>query len=422
MRPLRAILLLAVAAWAGDEVVVSDTEVEGDDGLTYRFVREGDFYVRGSVRIPATHVATLRRLALDATADTKTLPEELGVTPARLERKQYHILDAAVLGLEDYVPAALPEGLEHLVSFEAVVKAAQEKFIDPDMDTHYTELLVTLPGDPPITLRSVSESPWMQPWHVRAGDGEERTVVSIELSKAVALFGDGRGPSGSCLDGARYWRDDFWRDSEVWGERVGAPLVEHHAKALCNDLAGSEEALLRVRVTGATIGNIGLHPLSLKVDLDCAGDGLINRIRWWNVYDGLEPGYDWEDLVQALDAAEQAAKGLPFLQAWKVAGPERRVSIDIVGRTCQGETNLRDFVEPAWNDSGLEGKPEFELTLHSGRGEWSTVWFSADAKGALLLKADQTFPDAKGVYFHPQKPEYAVVTPDGKVERRKLRK
>jgi len=416
-----AVLLLAIAAWAADEVVVSDTEVEGDEGLTYRFVREGDFYVRGSVRIPATHVATLRRLALDAAGDPKTLPEELGVTPARLEEMESYILEAAVHGLEDYVPAELPEGLEHLVSFEAVVKAARETFIDPDTDTHDTELLIKLPGDPPITLRTASESPWKQPWHVRAGDAEERTVVSIELSKAAALFVDGRGPSGSCLDGARYWRDDFWRDYAVWGERVGGPLVEHHAKALCSDLAGSEEALRRLRVTGATIGNVNQQPLSLQVDLDCAGGGLVDSLRWWNVFDKLEPGYDWEDLVQALDAAEQAAQRLPFLQAWKAASPGRRVSIDVVGRTGHAETNVRDFVEPAWDHSGLEGKPEFELTLHSGRAEWSSVWFSTTATGALLVKADATFPDAKGVNFHAKTPEYAVVTPDGKVERRKLR-
>ncbi|MFI5401711.1 MAG: hypothetical protein ACHQ1G_02165 [Planctomycetota bacterium] len=415
-----AVLLLAAAAWAADEVVVKDFE-EGGRGLAYEFVREGDSYVRGSVRIPATHLATLRRLALDAQGDPKTLPEDLGVTPARLEEMEYYILEAALRGFEDYVPAGIPPGLEHLVSFDAVAKAARETFIDPDMDTRDTQLFIALPGDPPIILRTVSESPWMQPWHVRVGDAEERTVVSIELSKAAALFVDGRGPSARCLDGARYWRDDFWRDPDVWDERVGRPLVEHHAKALCSDLAGSEEAFRRVRVTGATIGNINLQPLSLQVDLDCAAGGLIDCIRWWNVYKGLETGYDWEDLLHALDDAEQAAKGLPFLQAWKAAGKERRVRIDIVGRTGHAETNVPHFVQPAWNHSGLEGQPEFELALYSGRAEWSSVWFSTAAKGALLLEADATFPDAKGISFHPQTPEYAVVTPDGKIERRKLR-
>jgi hypothetical protein len=344
------------------------------------------------------------------------------VTPARVEEMQYDILQAALSGLEEYVPPDIPEELEHLVSFEAVVKAARERFLDPgDMDTDYTELSLTLPGDPPVTIRTASEAPWMQPWLVKVGEGEARVAVSIELAKAVALFVDARGPSAQHLDGARYWREEFWRDDGVWDRCVGRHLVEHHAKALCAGLAGWEEARKRVRVTEARIGNINMQPLSLFVELECVGGGLIDEIRWWNVYDGTDLGYDGDDLVQALDAAEQAANGLPFLKAWKAAGPERRVTIDIVGRTGHAETNLKDFVEPAWKDSGLDGNPEFELTLRSGPSKWSSIWFSAASKGALLLDADETFPDAKGIRFHPQTPEYGLITPDGKVARRKLR-
>ncbi|MCK6460562.1 MAG: hypothetical protein L6Q95_11795 [Planctomycetes bacterium] len=424
--PLRraAILVLAAAAWAGDEVVVSDTELgcEGEEeDLAYRFVREGDFYVRGAVRIPASHLATLRRLALDAPGIPEALPEELGVTRARLKEMEHCILEAALRGLEEYVPSEIPEGLEHLVSFEAVAKAARETFLDPDLDTDYTELRLTLPGDPPVTIRTASEAPWAQPWFVKVGDGEERVAVSIELAKAAALFVDARGPSAQHLDGARYWREEFWRDDGLWRRHVGQQLIEHHAKDLCAGLAGWEEALRRARVTEATIGFINMPPFSLFVKLDCTGGGLIDSIRWWNVYDGTELGYDGDDLVQALDAAEQAAKGLPFLKAWKAADPGRRITIDIVGRTGHAETNLRDLVEPAWKDSGLEGSPDFELTLRSSRSEWSSIWLSAASKGALLLDADETFPDAKGIRFHPKTPEYAVISPDGKVTRRKLR-
>ena len=88
-----------------------------------------------------------------------------------------------------------------------------------------------------------------------------------------------------------------------------------------------------------------------------------------------------------------------------------------------GETNMKDFVLPPWKHSGLKGNPEFELYVYTDRTDrhsGALIYFSSDPDGALLVRAAKAFPEAEGVRFHPAEPEYAIIRPDGRIERKSL--
>lgn len=119
------------------------------------------------------------------------------------------------------------------------------------------------------------------------------------------------------------------------------------------------------------------------------------------------------------DACAAAIEKLPFLRAWKEGGAGRRICLDAVGTTGYSETGMDAFVLPAWTDSGLAGDPEFELLLRQG-DSWARIFISSAADGAILEHAGDLFPDAQRLDFHPQNPEYGVIHPDGRIERRRV--
>jgi hypothetical protein len=387
--------------------------------LKYSFRREGDVYVRGAQRIPVAVVTHLRQLAQDAPIELRDLPPEIPVTRQLVERAEGTIVEAALLGLDD-VPHAIPDELRHLVSFEAVRRVALAKLVDDgEHDTFWSSLTVDLGGDPPITLRTASEAPWAQPWHVEIGT-EKRTVYSLEISKAVALFADPRGYSARFLNGTDYWQSEFWRDDDLWDYHVGTHLVAHRAREIAGELAGYDEASKRFRVTDATIAHFTAGH-ALRIVVEATERSLIDEARWYNVYDGGKPGYDWEDFLQRFDALARAAETIPFFRTWKAAGTDRTLECDIVGRTAHRESNPEYFIRGAWHHSELAGEPEFALYLHVNDAWVATLYFSPHATGCLVTDAAEgVLPDGREVSFHPKVGDYAVITPDGKVAHRHM--
>lgn len=339
-----------------------------------------------------------------------------------MEWNHDRILEAA-LKWEDHIPREVPPDLESLFSYEAVAAAALEHLVDDDESTHRPLLRVTLPGTPPIEIWSESTRPWKQPWHVRVG-GEERTVCSLEIPKALALLIDPRGPSGGLIHGGAYWREGFWDDTYVWGARIGDKLVAHRARQLAEGLEDYARAMERLQIDEARIGHVNQQPLSLQIDLAARDGGLVDTVRWWSVFEEGEPVHAWSDLLSACDGCAAAAAKLPFLAKWKAAGDRREVMLDVVGRAGIAETNVAEFVLPAWRHAGLKGEPEHALLLGiprpNGRGhDYAQVYFSGHGDGALLTTGDG-FPGGEGIMFHPKSPEYAIVAPDGAVTRRRV--
>ena len=156
MRGLLPLALLAACTTTprtGEPVTVSDSVSTGDgDGplLEYRWEREGDWYVRGEQRVPAGLVVRLRELALAAPlAHSTPLPPALNINEQSVSRYECAIWEAAITDrpwLDEVIDTEIPIAL--------VVKAARDRLLDPDTDTAHTWLLITLPGNPEIWIKT----------------------------------------------------------------------------------------------------------------------------------------------------------------------------------------------------------------------------------------------------------------------------
>jgi hypothetical protein len=105
----------------------------------------------------------------------------------------------------------------------------------------------------------------------------------------------------------------------------------------------------------------------------------------------------------------RAVERFPALVRWKAAGPDRRISLDVVGTRGISETRPETFLLPPWRHAKLEDVPEFELYLSIGRRHAGSVVLSSAADGGLLVYAGEAFPEAKDHTWHPKSPDYAIL-------------
>jgi hypothetical protein len=420
--PLIGILLSACAATPntpGEPVLIQDsnTGCEGDGPhLEYRWERKDGWYVKGDRKVPADVVTRLRELAQTApTLDKAPMPPALRFSEETIMERSGDIEEAACKWrpwLQDW---AAPEP-----TVDEIAKVARERLIDPANDTDWSSLNINLPGTPPIRITTESQHPYAQPWQVAIGDAEPRKVLSIEISRYAMLLVDPAGPNYRHLEGAMYWTNGFWQDDDLWSRVYGDKWNKSYARELCTEIEGWEDVEKNWRLEDADIGNINMQPLSLQTDLVAKQETLIEFVRWWNRIDDGEPRYDWDTFVDVHARATKAAKGLPFLKRWKDAGKNRTITLDAVGRVGHNETQASFFHAPVWAHSELNGDPGWELLLRIDRKWAATILFSDEPDGAIVLKGDKSLlgTDVKG--FHPTDGDYAVIGPDGAVEKRKM--
>ncbi len=398
-RTLRALILVLLGACgktSSGPIIVSDSSIGcegGDTALDYEWTRDDDWFVRGTHRVPAGVVTRLRELALAAPdAKDALLPPSLRFSEQTIFERSSEIEEAASRWspwLADSIP---PE-----ITPAQFAKVVRERLIDSGTRTGWNMLHITLPGTPPISIHTKSVQPYAQPWVVTVGDAEPRKVLSLEISRYAALVVDPRGPNFPQLEGATYWAYRFWNDESLWNRVLGDPWNEQYSRELCTELEGWADVEKEWTLKDADIGNFGMHPLSLRVDLVSKTDALVGFVRWWNLFLDNEAKFDWSSFQFVHKRATEAAARLPFLKRWKDAEPNRVISVDAIA--LRGEAPDK-WEREAWAKSGLQGYARFVFLLRIDDDVVATVLVGPDASGAVVMDEGHPSlpkPDKNGV-------------------------
>lgn len=420
-----------VSAWAGQRLRVTDKQggcsYDADAGYSLRQSAQG--FGRGGKRVPTDEFRRLREVLLDASDGRDSLLQALGITQATIDAQRHAILEAALHG-DSVTPPVLPSEVRSLLDLDSVKRMVFEELDAVESDsvivsTSWCSFAVELPGDPPIVASSRSCQPWMLPWTIRAGEREWRSW-STEVPKALSRLTVKDSPNAGLLDGTHYWSEDFWSDTSFWRgtlrEGLGVQLNAHHARQLATGLDGWTRASVEFELVEAETGLINSCELSLALSVKPRGAVSIDGVRWYNrLADGL-PTFGWDTLLALAAEAEAAVAKQPWLADWRAQGGEIwLVAHDELGCGCG---SLETWVLPAWRDAGNSGAPKYELNLTgSGKG-YARVYLGQDEPASVITWAGLEGDGAhwlygKDVSFHPSKPEYLLVTPDGGFERRK---
>jgi len=399
IRTLHALILVLLGACATTTpgpIVVSDSHIGCEGGgptLDYEWTRDGDWFVRGSQRVPSGVVTRLRELALAAPeVKDAPLPRSLQFSEETIFRRSGAIEEAASRWSPWLADSFPPE-----ISAERFAQVVRGQLIDPGTSTDWSLLHITLPGTPRITIHTRSRRPYAQPWVVTVGEAESRTVLSLEMSRYAALIVDPVGPNFAELQGASYWAYGFWSDESLWSRVLGDPWNEQYSREVCTQLKGWADVEKEWTHEDADIGHINMHPLSLQVDLASKTDALVGFVRWWNRFLDNKPRFGWSSFQFVHKRATEAAARLPFLKRWKEAGPNRVISLDAIA--LRGEA-MDKWQREAWAKGGLQGDTNFVFKLRIDGNVVATLIVGPDADGAVVMdEAHESLPkpDKNGV-------------------------
>ena len=148
-------------------------------------------------------------------------------------------------------------------------------------------------------------------------------------------------------------------------------------------------------------------------------DQLVSVVRWWNRLDEeWDPAHDWSVFLDLHARVTAAASRFPCLATWKGAGPDRVLSLDAVGNKGHNETLVRNYHDPVWAHSALDGIELFELLLRID-GKWvATLLLSPESGGAVVLKGHASLTGSSTLESHPSDGHYVILRPDGSTETR----
>jgi hypothetical protein len=401
-----------------------------DADASYSLRQSVQGFGRGENRVSTDEFLRLREVLLNASDGRDSLLQALGITQAKIDSQRHAILAAALQG-DSVTPLALPDEVRTLLDLDSVKSMVFQELNAVDsgsviVSTSWCSFAVELPGDPPIVASSKSCRPWMLPWAIRAGQREWRTW-STEVSKALSRLAAKDSPNARLLDGTQYWNEDFWSDTSFWSgtlrDGLGVQLNAHHAHQLATALDEWSRASVEFELVEARTGLINSCELSLALTVKPRKPASIDRVRWYNqLADGI-PTFGWDTLLALAAEAEAAVAGQPWLADWRARGGEIwLVAHDDLGYGCG---SLEPWVLPAWRDAGNSGVPEFQLSLTGSGTGYARVYLGDNEPASVITLAGLKGEGAHWLYgeevsFHPSKPEYLLVTPDGGVERRKL--
>jgi len=380
--------------------------------------------------LAAAHLGERRRISLAAPERVPDLLGSVGITPDVLAAHRDEILATAMPRnwKDGDVLPELPPHLERLFGWDHLHEAMEREVRSQNWGSTYGHVVdVVLPGEPEIRLRSQGLAPCMLPWRITAA-GRTWSSDDVRVSRAVLPLLAPEGPSRRLLDGASYWSEGFWSDDRFWRRWVGGALDQAFSENEYVRLEGYELANGLLRVDEVITGNINGQPLSMFFELSARRPSAIDELRWFNpIVDGVTT-HSWHDLLLTWRDAMRAVEREAWIGAWRRAGPERTVGLEVVGARGVSQTRPEQLVLPAWRDAGFTAEPDFELLFRRGRKWCATVYLARDQPGALI---DTAKPEVGGAHwldvldvsFHPRgkPPTYGRVDAVGGFELRTLR-
>lgn len=200
--------------------------------------------------------------------------------------------------------------------------------------------------------------------------------------------------------------------------------VREQSRMMYQALDGSDRINQIFVVENSYLGH--LYPVkgySLFVYLSGNQENLVDSASWYNPVENGKPKYTWHEFFAVYQHVEDIVSQHQWLHEWKMAGKDRRIEAQISGTTPYIE-NIEIFVLPPWNHAGIQGIPQYEITLRSEhkQGESrlpTTIFFGDNDQRALIVRSDRDegfhWLDNIEVFYHPTQeiPEYVVVTPRG---------
>lgn len=399
----------------------------GGSWSRYEWESDGDSYRSSWRRIDAAEFARIRSVIANAPKEGVNLLEEIGFTRATLAAHHAQILDTAwPEEIPRPNPFVLPPELEFLLDYDRLAQHVLKELLRPNgTSTRTPELAIDLPGEPGIHVETMGQNAFLLPWKVRVGD---KTWISsdIEVSRAVLALVDPQGACHFLLDGANYWRTEFWSDYFFWSTFVGNDLETRLVPDAHTRVGGYEQAQHRFRVDRSRVGSFEGVPDALFVELTALRPGDVDAARWWSpLLTGL-PSANWMQFLEAFDKASRAVERQSWLREWKAAGPGRSIEAQIVGDVPYADPEAEVFGLDPWEDAHLVGVPEIEIVLRRQGAACGTVWLSSKDPAAIIEAArsgpGEHWFDALDFAFQPTQPEYGLVDAAGHFSARRIAK
>ncbi len=352
--------------------------------------------------------------------------EDLGITPdlVKLHREQL-IKSSIYANTPIYKKVPINHSTEF--EFEAICQGAKQRLTQYDHSTTHLNFSLTIDApdllEEKITVSSIHDVPYMLPWKVKMGDKKWESY-SLDLTKKLNKLADSAGFCAALLNDKFYWEKNFWTDSKFWSIYKGHELFKQDCLKYSKLLPGYENANSIYDLTDSYFGSINCHPESLFTEMKPKSAKTIDTFRWWNYFKSNAPTNDWNHFIKLADRCQKMVDDRTWIHDWKKSKMTNRVSCDIAGTKCYSETNLKEYVLPAWKDAGLKGEPECQIDLERGDRSFGKIFISRFEPRTLVLDADPRtgthWFDKLQVSFHPKIPNYIIIEPDGKIKKRKI--
>ncbi len=354
------------------------------------WVEKNDIFTENKRSIPRGNVLTSVQALLTARRDVPDLLFELGVTREGFEAHRGDILKTALPPASEALNLGQTElsgKLESMLQWERVapliLKYAHQ---GPRSTTTYSFRAEFRVGGHMIIVESDSVMPWRLPWRLTIDGAPPFSCDDLVVPRALRGFADPDAVCYKLLDGASCWGDRFW-SSGFWYGYLRSELNSQQVENEYQTMAGWSDIAAQFDVESVTTGNVDVHPESILFLLTAKTQRNVARVRWYNRLREGRPAFNWSSLVTLHRAAEAVVSSQQWLLDWKSSSMRRALEINCAGEVGIAEIDLDELVQPAWDDAGFSGSPQFEICMLEGKEACGTVYVAVGEAGALILAA-----------------------------------
>ncbi|MBS2008201.1 MAG: hypothetical protein JST01_14225 [Cyanobacteria bacterium SZAS TMP-1] len=312
---------------------------------------------------------------LDSKAKQTFDLKELNINGESVARHRQEMVEAEIAGTEPmwlsdnlgkpvYTPSspAFVRSHSDLFTVERVAQKALGLIDCHNSTNHYRVLLkISLAGSKTIEASSLCEAPWMLPWRVSDGS-ESWDTFSLAVPQVVATLAPPAGPCQQYLNGAKYWRENFWRDKTIWSRFVDDALLEERVSRTLKSLPGYEDAAKSFAHFEAAPAfpwsDKGPYTLQIYSKQPAVLDSFV-----WTEADTIagKKGLMWKTTLSDFSACSAVLEKQKWIGDWKKVSSDRTVVAEAIGK-LSGD-GFSENALAAWNHSGFAGQPRYKVAL-----------------------------------------------------------